>query len=179
MVARGHRRRPIRRRRRGGTRWSQPLVAAIAEFGLSRAHFDRIIDTRERDLDDAPPADLAALVDYAEGTSSALVYLALEALGAAEPATVAAARAVGIAYALAGLLRAMPFHAAAGRSYIPEMSRRGSGSIRRPMHGAATRRALRSAAAELAEAAAVHLAAGRAMQGPNHGGGRARRCCRR
>ncbi len=48
----------------------QPLVAAIAAFGLSRAHFDRIIDARERDLDDTPPADLAALIDYAEGTSS-------------------------------------------------------------------------------------------------------------
>ena len=55
---------------RGRTRrWSRRSRA----FGLSRAHFDRIIDTRERDLDDAPPADLAALVDYAEGTSSALL----------------------------------------------------------------------------------------------------------
>ena len=98
----------------------QPLVAAIREFGLSRAHFDRIIDTRERDLDDTPPADLAALIDYAEGTSSALLFLALEALGAAEPVAVEAAREVGIAYALAGLLRAMPFHAASGRSYIPQ-----------------------------------------------------------
>src|SRR3954454_24269808 len=76
----------------------QPLVAAIGEFGLSRAPFDRIVDTRERDLGDAPPADLAALVDYAEGTSSALIDLALEALGAAEPASVEAARTVGIAY---------------------------------------------------------------------------------
>src|SRR5215218_215635 len=48
----------------------QPLVAAIAEFGLSRGFFDRIIDTRERDLADTPPADLTALIDYAEGTSS-------------------------------------------------------------------------------------------------------------
>jgi len=39
----------------------QPLVAAIAECGLSRTHFDRIIDTRERDLADASPADLAVL----------------------------------------------------------------------------------------------------------------------
>jgi NADH dehydrogenase [ubiquinone] 1 alpha subcomplex assembly factor 6 len=142
-----------------------PLVAAIGEFGLSRAFFDRIIDTRERDLDDMPPADLAALVDYAEGASSALIYLALEALGGAEPASVEAARAVGIAYALTGLLRAMPFHAAAGRCYIPRevASRVGLDpvSYKRRRDTAS----LRSAAAELAELAATYLAAGRLNAG--------------
>jgi NADH dehydrogenase [ubiquinone] 1 alpha subcomplex assembly factor 6 len=143
----------------------QPLVVAIAEFGLSRAHFDRIIDTRERDLADTPPSDLAALVDYAEGTSSTLLHLALEALGAAEPAPVAAAREVGIAYALAGLLRAMPFHAASGRSYIPEDV---AARVGLDPASYARRRdtpALRNAAAELAEAAATHLAAGRQRRG--------------
>src|SRR3954469_1186159 len=81
-----------------------PLVTAITAFGLTRSHLDRIIDARERDLYDTPPADIAALIDYAEGTSSALIYLALEALGAADPVAVEAAREVGIAYALAGLL---------------------------------------------------------------------------
>jgi NADH dehydrogenase [ubiquinone] 1 alpha subcomplex assembly factor 6 len=142
-----------------------PLVATIAAFGLSRAPFDRIIDTRERDLADTPLADLAALVDYAEGTSSALLFLVLEALGAAKEATVEAAREVGIAYALAGLLRAMPFHAASGRCYIPA-----DVAARVGLDPATyTRRhdtpALRSAAAELAEAAATHLAAGRQCRG--------------
>ncbi|MGD9616296.1 MAG: squalene/phytoene synthase family protein [Alphaproteobacteria bacterium] len=143
----------------------QPLIAAIAEFDLSRAHFDRIIDTRERDLADTPPADLAALVDYAEGTASALLFLALEALGAAATATVAAVREVGVAYALAGLLRAMPFHAASGCSYIPQdIAARASVD---PASYARRRDtpALRSATAELAEAAATHLAAGRQHRG--------------
>jgi NADH dehydrogenase [ubiquinone] 1 alpha subcomplex assembly factor 6 len=139
----------------------QPLVAAIAAFGLTRASFDRIIDTRERDLDDAPPADMAALVDYAEGTSSTLVDLALEALGAAETATVAAARDMGIAYALAGLLRAMPFHAASGCCYVP---RDVAARVGLDPAAYARRRdtpASRRAAAELAEAAVTHLAAAR------------------
>jgi NADH dehydrogenase [ubiquinone] 1 alpha subcomplex assembly factor 6 len=139
----------------------QPLAAAIEAFGLSRAHFDRIIDTRERDLAEEPPADLAALIDYAEGTSSVLLHLALEALAAAEPATVAAARAIGIAYALAGLLRAMPFHAAAGRSYIP---RDIAGRADLDPADYVRRRdtpAVRAAAEHLAETAAAHLAAGR------------------
>jgi phytoene synthase len=139
----------------------QPLVEAIVEHGLSRAHFDRLIDTRERDLDDAPPADLAALIDYTEGTSSTVVYLALEALEAAEPAAIDAAREVGIAYALAGLLRAMPFHAASGRSYIPEDIAMRVGLDPAAYTSRRDTPALREAAAELTDTAATHLAAGR------------------
>src|SRR5213595_4172697 len=58
-----------------------PLTAAIRNCRLTRAHFDRLIDTRERDLVDEAPADLAALEDYAEGTSAPLVQLGLEVLG--------------------------------------------------------------------------------------------------
>jgi len=87
---------------------------------LTRSHFDRLIDARERDLDDRPSATLAALEDYAEATSSLVMKLALEIIGASTPAAIEAARRVGIAYALAGLLRAMPFHAATGRCYIPD-----------------------------------------------------------
>jgi len=143
----------------------QPLVVAIGQFGLSRAPFDRIIDTRERDLADTPPADFAALVDYAEGTSSTVIHLALEALGAAEPAKVASARDVGIAYAFAGLLRAMPFHAASGRSYIPEDVAARVGLDPATYARRRDTPALRSAAAEIAEAAAWHLTAGRQRRG--------------
>ena len=105
----------------------QPLAAAVHRHGLSRAHFDRLIDTRETDMEDTPPATLSALLDYAEGTSSSLVLLALEILsgppetdgkGRGEPA-LAAGRDIGIAWALAGLLRAIPFHARAKRLYLP------------------------------------------------------------
>jgi NADH dehydrogenase [ubiquinone] 1 alpha subcomplex assembly factor 6 len=143
----------------------QPLVATIAAFGLSRAPFDRIIDARESDLDDTPPADIAALIDYAEGTSSTLLFLTLEALGAAEEATILAAREVGIAYALVGLLRAMPFHAASGRSYIPQVV-----AVHAGLDPAAYARrrdtpALRKATAELAETGVAHLAAARRSAG--------------
>src|SRR5439155_14045553 len=96
-----------------------PLAAVIGGHRLTRAHFDRMIDTRERDLAEEPPATLGDLEDYAEGTAATLLFLALEVLGVTEPAARASAREVGIGYALAGLLRAVPFHARAGRSYIP------------------------------------------------------------
>src|SRR5712692_5259193 len=98
---------------------AEPLAAVVRDFALTRSHFDRMIDARERDLADEPPATLAALEDYAEGTSATLLYLALEVLGITEASAVAAASEVGIGYALAGLLRAMPFHARTGRCYIP------------------------------------------------------------
>src|ERR1700752_1988903 len=97
----------------------EPLAATIREFGLTREHFDRLIDARETDLSDEPPASLAALEDYAEATSARLVYLALEGLGVRDPAAVKAGLHVGTAYSLAGLLRAMPFLACAGRQFIP------------------------------------------------------------
>jgi len=57
------------------------LTEAIREFALTRSELDRLIDSRERDLDPAPPPTLAALEDYAEGSSAPLAILALEVLG--------------------------------------------------------------------------------------------------
>jgi phytoene synthase len=97
----------------------QCLAPFVAEGGLSRAHFETALEARELDLEDEPPADLAALEAYAEGTSASLSLLALEALGVRGAAAEAAARHVGAAWALTGLLRAVPRHAASHRVYLP------------------------------------------------------------
>ncbi len=94
-----------------------PLAEAIRAQDLSRVHFDAILDAREADILDQRPADAASLETYAEETSSRLIFLALEILGAPAPE---AARAVGIAHALAGLLAAVPFHARMKRCYLPD-----------------------------------------------------------
>lgn len=98
----------------------QPLASAIKRTGLSSTLFERLIDARERDFDDAPPESLTALEAYAEGTSSALLILALEVLGVRDDAAMRAARGVGIGWAFIGLLRAVPFHAARRRIYLPQ-----------------------------------------------------------
>jgi phytoene synthase len=137
------------------------LAADIRDFELSRGHFDRLIDARERDLYDEPPASLAALEDYAEASSAPLIQLALEAVGAREPGLQEIARQVGIGYALAGLLRAMPFHAPAGRSYIPaDIVTREVVDLSDDAAGPATT-ALRPVVREIAEIAAHHLSAAR------------------
>lgn len=100
---------------------AQPLAAAVARHRLSRGHFERLIDAREADLDGAPPADMAALEAYADATSAGLLRLALEVLGVPpdEPETEVVAGHLGIAWALAGLARAVPFHARQKRLYLP------------------------------------------------------------
>jgi phytoene synthase len=116
------------------------LSAAIRAYRPDRAGFERLIDAREADLD-APPEGLAALEAYAEASSGALSRLAAELLGARDTEVLAAAGEVGTGYALAGLIRAMPFHAAGGRCYIAD-----------------------DAVAAVARSAAAHLAAARAQR---------------
>ncbi len=95
------------------------LAGAVGRFGLSRGYFDRILDARALDLDDAGPPTLGALIEYADNTSATLAELSLEILGETGDAPRRAARDVGIAWALTGILRAVPFHAQARRVYLP------------------------------------------------------------
>ena len=96
-----------------------PLAAAIREHRLSREHFDAMIEARELDLAPEPPPSLAALEDYCAATAGRLQRLVLEVLDVRAPEAAQAAHEVGLAYALAGLLRAIPFHARARRNYLP------------------------------------------------------------
>ncbi|HTV89591.1 MAG TPA: squalene/phytoene synthase family protein, partial [Stellaceae bacterium] len=125
-----------------------------------------MLDARERDLADPSPADIAALEDYADATSGSLVRLALAVLGATDPWACQAAREVGVGYALAGLMRAMPYHAAAGRRYIPDDVCAAVGLD--PADYAASRptAALHAATAAIAAAARAHLAAARRRATP-------------
>ncbi len=113
----------------------QPLARTIARHGLPRASFDRLIDARDADMAGEPPADLAALIAYAGDTGGGLAVLALQALRAAgaseDPALSEAARHAGTAYALAGLLRAVPFHARTGRVHLPQSALDSAGLTRR------------------------------------------------
>jgi len=142
----------------------EAITAAIRERSLSRAHFDRLIDTRERDLDDEPLPDMAALEDYAEGSSAALIYLALEVLGTATPAALEAAGHVGIAYALSGLVRAMAVHAQAGRLFIPAELAAEAGLDPHDYAGSRATPALRQAVETITSAARGHLAAARELR---------------
>jgi NADH dehydrogenase [ubiquinone] 1 alpha subcomplex assembly factor 6 len=141
----------------------EALTTTIRAGALTRAHFERLVDAREQDLAEAPPASLAALQDYAEATSARLVYLALESLGIRDdPAAEKAGYHIGIAYALSGLLRAMPFQARAGRLIIPADITVQTALDSADYRALRSTPALRSAAAEIAAVASRHLASARA-----------------
>lgn len=98
---------------------AEPLAAAIRRHDLPRDSFERLLTGRERDLDEALFAAVEDLFAYVDGTSGALVGLALSVLGISDPAMHALGRSVGRGYALAGLLRAVPFHARQHRCLLP------------------------------------------------------------
>lgn len=141
-----------------------PLAAAIRACRLDRARFETLIDAREADLDDAPPPSLAALEAYAERSSAPLVLLALAALRVDDAAASEAGREVGTGYALAGLIKAMPFRARMGRLLIPQDIAAETGLDPRDWQALRTTPAVRAATAAIAQAAARHLAAARALR---------------
>lgn len=140
----------------------EPLAAAVRRRGLPRSLFDRLIDARERDLEDAAPATLAALESYAEASGGTLVELALHVLDAAEPAALAAGRGAGTAWALTGLARAVPFHARARRQYLPAAVMAETGARQTDLFELRATPPLAAAVRQVAAAARRHLAAARA-----------------
>ncbi|HEY3911714.1 MAG TPA: phytoene/squalene synthase family protein [Stellaceae bacterium] len=142
---------------------AEALALTIRDRNLTRAHFDRLIDARETDFHAEPPATLAALEEYTRGTSSSLVLLALEALGVSDPAAAEAGEDIGVAYALAGLLRALPFQSALGRPVIPVEIAANTGLD--PDVALQPSPALCAAVGEIAGAAARHLRQARSRRG--------------
>lgn len=135
-----------------------PLADAVRRHNLARDAFERLLLARERDLDDTPFQTLADLEAYADGTSGALVSLALAILGVADPAMLARSRAVGRGYALTGLLRAVGFHARQQRCLLPDRVLAAHGIDRDAVLAMKPSPGLAAAVAEIASAAEVALA---------------------
>jgi len=142
----------------------RPLAVLIEQHALSRRHFEALIDAREFDLTEDPPETLEALIDYTRDTSSSLIHLALEALGVREDTAHDAARRVGIAWGLTGLLRAAAFHARAKRQYLPAALMHSAGADRADLFELRGGPALATVAREVAEEARRQLSAGRAYR---------------
>lgn len=142
----------------------QPVASAISTYGLTRAHFDTLIDAREADLEDEPPGNLACLVNYAQVTAVPLVLLVLEALGVREPAAAEAGRHAAIGYALAGLLRAVPHHARQNRVLLPADRLAEHGVRVRDVVEGKAGPSLKPVIREVADVARDHLAKARGLR---------------
>ncbi len=142
----------------------QCLAPVVAERGLTRGHFDAVLDARELDLEDQPPADLDALETYARGTAAPLALLALEVLGVRGEGPEAAARHVGTAWALTGLLRAVPFHAGSHRVVLPADLLKEHGVSTSKLFDGKRQEGLPQVVRRVAEVARGHLAEARARR---------------
>jgi phytoene synthase len=138
------------------------LRAAVGAARPECADFEALLDSREFDLAGRAPETLAALESYGEGSSSRLMYLAAAMLGARGASTRAALRPLGVAWAITGLVRAIPFHARARRQYIPADIAATAGLTEAALFSLTPCEPLRRAAAALAAAAERHLAAAKA-----------------
>ena len=97
----------------------QALATAIQAGNLARALFETAIDAREADLEPPAVQSLDQLTAYALGTSGSISRLAAQVTGAAEEADLLAAERIGTAWALVGLMRALPFQLRRRRCPLP------------------------------------------------------------
>jgi phytoene synthase len=143
-----------------------PVAAAIrntvSSHQLPVATLLDLIDARTFDLYDDPMRTLDELIAYAYRTSSALILLAMRILETGnkeDDLTVAGPS--GIAYALTGLLRALPRHAARGQVFVPEDMLASHGVRREEILAGATSPGLLTVLRALTGVARDHLEAAR------------------
>jgi len=137
------------------------LSALIRRQSLPRPLFDRLLEAREFDMQDQPPETLAQLKLYVEDSSAGLSALAALVLGGEDDATQEAARHVGQAWGLIGLLRAHPFAIKLRRLYLP-VKEKGL-DIETVLAGEAPR-GLIELSEQIAATAAGHLASARKLR---------------
>jgi phytoene/squalene synthetase len=94
------------------------VLEGLAAAGVPTPLLDELVDARETELAAEPPRTLAAFRAYASGTSGALSEAMAAVLGGDESARVAA-RGVGTAFGMIGVLRATRFLANRGRVLLP------------------------------------------------------------
>ena len=148
----------------GDVRWeieahpvASALRASVARYGLPPERLQTTISARRFDLYDEPMATLADLEAYADGASSSLIALAAQILNGGAPDIDALSHHAGRAQAIAGLLKAFPFHAARGQLFVPLELLERHGADREDVRIGRATPQLRSALADLRDSARRHL----------------------
>jgi len=139
---------------------ARALAALFQRHDLPQALFDAMIDAREMDSAAHVFPSLTALESYADATSGHLMRLSARVLGDADDDL---ARHAGIAHALTGILRAIPFHAARGKAYLPEDCLRNAGTSQADLIGTHSGKKLAPVIAHIAGTVRKHLAKARSL----------------
>jgi 15-cis-phytoene synthase len=134
------------------------LRACVARYGLPQERLQTTISARRFDLYDEPMATLVDLETYADGASSSLIALAAQILNGGGARDIdALSHHAGRAQAIAGLLKAFPFHAARGQLFVPLELLDRHGADREDVRIGRATPELRSALADLRDSARRHL----------------------
>lgn len=141
---------------------ANPVAAALtdtlARCALPREPLLALIDARLFDLYGAPMPSVEMLESYAKATVGQLFQLAAAILDRKAGAELAeAASHAGIAYAITGLMRALPWHAVTGQVYIPKDVLDRHGAVVEAVQAGIASPALCGALAELRSLARRHL----------------------
>jgi phytoene synthase len=140
------------------------LRASVARYGLAPERLLTTISARRFDLYDEPMATFADLEAYADGASSSLIALAAQILHGDGAFNIdALSHHAGRAQAIAGLLKAFPFHAARGQLFVPLELLERHGADREDVRIGRATPQLRSALADLRDSARRHLHQARDM----------------
>ncbi|XP_045416690.1 NADH dehydrogenase (ubiquinone) complex I, assembly factor 6 isoform X1 [Lemur catta] len=95
------------------------LWKAVKRHNLTKRWLMKIIDEREKNLDDKPYRNIQELENYAENTQSSLLYLTLEILGIKDLHADHAASHIGKAQGIVTCLRAAPYHGSRRKVFLP------------------------------------------------------------
>jgi phytoene synthase len=147
---------------------SHPVAAALRDtvvrYRLPPKMLSDLIDARTFDLYDEPVATVSYLEGYATRTSSALIELAGRILcDGRAPNAGDLPHHAGIAYAIAGLLLALPVHSLRRQLYLPVDLMQRYGAQAADAYAANPTTELRAVLADLRLRARDHLAAARAL----------------
>ena len=138
---------------------AEALLDTIRKFALPTILFENHLEARQFDLYDDPMPSFRDLEGYCGETSSSLFQLAALILG--EGRDVGAADAsghAGVAYAITGLLRALPLTSARGQVYLPRDVLERHGASPEDVRARRASRGLAAALRELCTSARGHLA---------------------
>ncbi|WP_158817968.1 phytoene/squalene synthase family protein [Methylocapsa sp. S129] len=140
------------------------LIDTIERFSLPLQAFDNLLTARMFDLYDDPMPSLNDFEGYCGETCSVLFRLGALILGQGRDLGGAdAAGHAGVAYAMVGLLRALPLTSARGQVYLPADILARHGVSREDMAARRDGPGLRAALAELRGHARRHLDAARGL----------------
>ncbi|XP_021564881.1 NADH dehydrogenase (ubiquinone) complex I, assembly factor 6 [Carlito syrichta] len=102
-----------------GLRRKSGWEAAVKRHHLTKRWLMKIIDEREKNLDDKAYRNIQELENYAENTQSSLLYLTLEILGIKDLHADHAASHIGKAQGIVTCLRATPYHGSRRKVFLP------------------------------------------------------------